>query len=247
MKNFTYYTIIIISAALAVGCGYFTAMQSSSVFSTVLLYIVSIIVCYEISLQMHECGHKIFGMFVGMDVKVKPNKIFSNALGCEISPRHSTDLKPRFIITAVGGLVVNLALLITGIVFCFMPYDIFGEDLAVILVVLRGLMPTSFYVFAINALPVEYESGKTDMLAVVQAVRGDDSWKIAEAILTVQGLVYAGVPLKDVDEDLLLNVPQLPEDDSNFVILTELRYEYYKARGDAKKAEFYKTRYDEIK
>lgn len=247
MKKVIYYTTIILSLALAAVIGYFTAIQSESVSSTVILYIIAIVVCYELSLQSHECGHKFFGIFVGMDVKLKPNKLFSNSLGCEISPRHSTSIKPRFIVTAAGGLIVNLALLITGIVFCFLPVDIFGESTAVVVVILRALVPTSFYILAVNALPLEYESGKTDMLAIVQAVRGDDSWKVAEAVLTVQGMVYRGIPLKDVDEDLLLNVPQLPEDDSNFVILTELRYEYYKARGDRKKADFYKKRYEDIK
>lgn len=247
MKKITYYAILIISLALAAGCGYFTVIQSTSISSTVILYVIALVVCYELALQTHECGHKFFGLFVGMDVRLKPNKLFSNSLGCEISPRHSTSLKPRFIVTATGGLIVNLALLITGIVFCFLPFDIFGESAAVAVVILRALMPTSFYVFAINALPLEYESGKTDMLAIVEAVRGDDTWKVAEAILTVQGLVYRGIPLKDVDEDILMNVPQLPEDDSNFVILTELRYEYYKARGNKEKSDFYKKRYDEIK
>lgn len=247
MKNAIYYTIIIISIALAAWCGYFTVMQAESISQTIILYVVAVVVCYELSLQMHECGHKLFGLFVGMDVRFKPHKFFSGALGCEISPRHSTSLKPRFIITAVGGLVVNLALLATGIVFCVLPFDIFGDTYAVAVVILRALLPTSFYIFAVNALPLEYESGKTDVLAIVQAVRGDDTWKVAEAILTVQGLVYRGIQLKDVDEDILMNVPQLPEDDSNFVILTELRYEYYKARGNAKKAEYYKKRYEELK
>ena len=66
------------------------------------------------------------------------------------------------------------------------------------------------------------------------------------AILRVQGLVNAGVMLKDVDESMLTDVPQLPEDDINFIVLTQLRYEYYLAKGDDVTAEKYLSRFNEL-
>ena len=65
-------------------------------------------------------------------------------------------------------------------------------------------------------------------------------------ILKIQGLVNGGLPLKEVDEALLLDVPQLPEDDLNFIILTQLRYEYYLAKDDDSTAYKYFLRYKDL-
>ena len=56
----------------------------------------------------------------------------------------------------------------------------------------------------------------------------------------------SGTFLKDIDEGLLLDVPQLPEDDINFIILTQLRYEYYLAKGNDSEAYKYFMRYQQL-
>jgi hypothetical protein len=65
-------------------------------------------------------------------------------------------------------------------------------------------------------------------------------------ILRVQGQVNGGKNLADIDESLLFDLPQLPEDDINFIILTQLRYEYYLAKGNDSEAYKYFTRYKDL-
>ncbi len=67
------------------------------------------------------------------------------------------------------------------------------------------------------------------------------------AVLTVQAQVLNGKPIKEVDESLLFSVPQIQEDDPAFISLTELRYEYFKAKGEEEQAEKFKTRFEELK
>jgi hypothetical protein len=66
------------------------------------------------------------------------------------------------------------------------------------------------------------------------------------AILKVQGQVNCGTLLKDIDESWLFDVPQLPEDDINFIILTRLRYEYFIAKDDDKRALEYYNRFNQL-
>jgi hypothetical protein len=55
-----------------------------------------------------------------------------------------------------------------------------------------------------------------------------------------------GTKLEEIDENLLLDLPQLPEDDINFIILTQLRYEYYLAKGNDSEAYKYFARYKDL-
>ncbi len=248
MKKIAFYLTILFSVSLAILGGYLCFLQSNKEQSgtVICLYIVALAIGWYLSLQMHEYGHKLFGIFVGMEVKVSPYKIFSSSLGCEIAPKYAGDMRFRFILTTLGGLIVNALLLAVGIVFFCLPLDIFGGQYVAISIILRCFLPTSFYVLLINGLPFNYDSGKTDALAFIEAVKREDSYLVAEAILNVQGMVNTGVALKDIDEEMLINVPQLPEDDYNFVILTKLRADYYLVKGDKQKAEKYKARYEQL-
>ena len=98
-----------------------------------------------------------------------------------------------------------------------------------------------------NALPADYASGKTDGLVLTELISLDDSSRVMLAVLKVQGLINEGTSLKDVDKSLIFDLPQLPEDDINFIVLTQLRYEYFSAVGNVEEAAKYLTRYEEIK
>ena len=98
-----------------------------------------------------------------------------------------------------------------------------------------------------NAAPVEYRSGKTDGLVLCELIALSDSARVMLAVLRVQGLLNEGTALKDIDKSLLFGLPQLPEDDINFIVLTQLRYEYFSAVGDEEQAKAYLGRYNELK
>lgn len=98
-----------------------------------------------------------------------------------------------------------------------------------------------------NAMPVQFDSGRTDGLVGWELFNNSDSAKVMIAVLTVQAQVLNGKPFEEVDEKLLFEVPQIQEDDINFIALTELRHEYFKAKGDESQAEKYRLRFEELK
>jgi hypothetical protein len=53
--------------------------------------------------------------------------------------------------------------------------------------------------------------------------------------------------MKDLDENILLNVPVIREDDYAFFLLTNMRVEYYEAVGNTEKVTFYINRLQELK
>ncbi|MCD8200639.1 MAG: hypothetical protein LUD47_01020 [Clostridia bacterium] len=245
LKQIYFYAVIVVAVALAVFCGYLTYNQSADYSNrNMIYYVLGVLICWYMSLQMHEAGHKFFGLFCGIDVRMRATRFFSSSIGCEISPRYELkDYRKSFLITTSGGLAVNLVLLAAGIVFTCIPIANFG-NYYVLNVLLRPLLPTSLYIFCINAVPCMYKDGRTDGLAMLEAIRRDDCYQVAEAIMKVQGFVNTGIELRYVGEASLMKVPQIQEDDPYFIILTELRAEYYKAIGNTKKHAFYQRRYE---
>lgn len=200
-------------------------------------YIVLLAVCAVIAELLHEGGHYIVGAIAKMGVRL-PQLRFFRSSSVEINPKGVKGLRARFIITAGAGLFFDLILIAVGIVALTVPAvtPIYG-----------AFLPYAAYAFIVNAAPLEYSGGKTDGLAIVEALSKSDSSKVMFAVLKVQGLINSGVALKDVDENILTDVPQVQEDDINFIILTQLRYEYYLAKGDQEKAQKYLSRFNDIK
>lgn len=189
---------------------------------------------------LHELGHVIFGAFSKIHAKISRDSIlvFFKPSSCEIIPRTDKNVKSRLIATASGGLIVNLV---------FLTFGLLAIAVNAIPTYLAMVVPASFYLFVINITPVETDSGKTDGLLIAEIIKEEDSAKVMLAVLTVQAQILKGKPVEDVDEKLLFNLPQIQEDDPAFISLTELRYEYYNAKGDSENAEKYKARFEQLK
>ena len=86
----------------------------------------------------------------------------------------------------------------------------------------------------------------TDGRILSELIRNTDEAKVMLAVLTVQALVLNGKPINEVDEALLFDLPVIMEDDPAFISLTELRYEYFSAKGEEEKAKQYKQRFEEL-
>ena len=96
-------------------------------------------------------------------------------------------------------------------------------------------------------MPFDFDNGKTDGRIVAELIKLTDSAKVTLAVLTVQAQILQGKKIEEIDENLLFGVPQIAEDDLSFISLTELRYEFFKAKGDSENAEKWKTRFEELK
>lgn len=191
---------------------------------------------FPVSSLLHELGHMLFGACVKL--RAVPKFRLFGPSSCKIKPYTDENLKCKLIVTTCGGLALNFIFIILGIITLCVP---------AMPVWLSALMPASFYLFALNALPLQFESGKTDGLVLLELIKNDDTAKVLLAVMTVQAQVLKGKPIEDVDEDLLFSVPQIAEDDQAFIALTELRYEYYEAKGEELLAQKYKLRFEELK
>jgi hypothetical protein len=241
MKNKLIYGIIIaISLALAVYCGYVFCTQlyieDGGLPALIGVYIVSVAVSIVVIDVLHECGHFIIGNCLSMGVKMPKIKPLSSS-SVDINPKGDKHIKMRMLITTLSGSLFPFLCIILGILALAVPS---------VSLVFCVLLPFSFYHFAINILPMELNSGKTDGMVAWEIITNKPTAQVMLAILRVQGSLRKGKKLEEVDESLILDLPQLQEDDINFIILTQLRYEYYLAKGDDSNAYKYFNRYKDL-
>lgn len=146
-------------------------------------------------------------------------------------------MKARMIVTTGAGLFFELLVILLGVISLCVP---------TVFVFFCVLLPYALYSFIVNVAPVEYASGKTDGLVLFELIANKPTAHVLLAILEIQGSVHGGKLMSELDEGMFLDVPQLPEDDINFIILTQLRYEYYLAKGNDSEAYKYFCRYRDL-
>lgn len=238
MKRFAFILNCIISLALAAVCAYVCTVDGAfkSLPDSFAVLFVVFFVSIPLSSVLHELGH----MACGASVKIYtiPHFKLYTSSSVKLKPKTDKNLKPKVIFTALGGLIVNLLCIILGIV---------ALCVSAVPAELSGILPFSFYLFTLNALPFVYFDGKTDGLIVYDIIKNTDEAKVMLAVLTVQAQVLNGKAIEEVDEALLFSVPQIQEDDESFIALTQLRSEYYTAKGDEEKAQKYKQRFEDLK
>lgn len=195
----------------------------------------AMLVALPFSSLLHELGHMLCGAMC--KIKAVPKfKLFGSS-SCKIIPKTDKILRRKIMFTACGGLIINALLFIFGIVALYV--DIIPVWLAL-------LVPSNVYLYIMNAMPVEFND-KTDGRIFWELLSLNDNAKVMLAVLTVQAQVLKGKPIAEVDEQLLFGVPQIIESEQSFIALTELRYEYFKAKGETAQAEKYKARFEELK
>ena len=197
---------------------------------------VAMIVAIPLASLLHELGHMLFGAMSG--IKSKPHFNILGSSSCSLIPKKDDKIKARVLLTAYGGVTVNLLVVIVcGALI----------SLGVAPVWLSVLIPANAYICALNFIPAHYFSGKSDGLLIVEVMDERDEGKVLLAVLTVQAQILNGKPVEEVDESLLFDLPQIREDDQSFIALTELRYEYMKAKGNDTEAQKYKERFEQLK
>ena len=242
MKLIWSIAVKIASFALLAYCGIRVIFDSSWIYAVVAGFIM--VISCPLSAILHELGHMLFGMAV--KIRAVPDKHFLkntflnwwDSSSCKIIPKTDTGLRARIIITAIGGSAVNFIFIILGIIALCVPS---------VPTWLCALLPASFHLLALNALPFSYDGGKSDGEIVIQLIKNGDEAKVMLAVLTVQAQVLNGKPIGEVDEKLLFDLPQIREDDISFISLCELRAEYFTAKGEAVNAEKWRNRFEQLK
>ena len=203
----------------------------------ILIYLLACLLFFPVAALLHEAGHLVFGGISGMRVKLGRPRVFAPS-SCTVMPRRSGKMRRRFIVTALGGLAVNLLTAAVGMGLLFAG----GAALY-----FSFLAPASFYLFMINVLPAEYAGGGTDMLLAMRAAKNTAEWQVLARVLDIQGMVAEGRALADIDEDYFFSVPQIAEDESAFIMLVSLRADYYNAKGDGANAAKWEERREELR
>ncbi|MDE6585775.1 MAG: TMEM106 family protein [Clostridia bacterium] len=181
---------------------------------------------------LHELGHMLFGAI--FKIKTVPKFSLFGSSCVRLIPKTDERLRPKLFFTAAGGLAVNLIIIFIS----SMP--LYYSGLPTWLCV---FLPSSVYLYILNDVPAK----NTDGLVCNNLLYNNDEGKVMVAVLTVQAQVLNGKPIGEVDESLLFDLPQIEEDDQSFIALTELRYEYCKAKGEEERAQAYKDRFDELR
>ena len=196
----------------------------------------AMIVAIPLASLLHELGHMLFGAICG--IKTKPHFSLFGSSSCALMPKKEDKIKERATFTAYGGIAVNFLILIVCVVLM---------NLDIVPVWLSFLIPANAYICILNLMPVHLPSGKTDGLVLIEINNDRDEGIVLIAVLTVQAQVLNGKPIEEVDEKLLFDLPQIREDDQSFIALTELRYEYMKAKGNIEQAIKYRQRFEQLK
>ncbi len=241
MKNkLVFWGAVVVSFALAVWCGYVFCtrieIEGAGLESLIPAYIIAVFFGIVFADFVHEGGHLIVGLCCLMGMKLPKFRLFSSS-SVEVSPKGAKAIKLRMLLTTSAGLFFNLLSVILGFLSAVVPS---------IPAMFCVILPYSFYMLVINGVPAEYKSGKTDGLVIWEILSKQPTAEVMLGILKIQGLLNSGVPLKDIDEAMFLDLPQLPDDDINFIILTQLRYEYYLAKDNDSLAYKYFMRYKDL-
>lgn len=197
---------------------------------------VAMIAAIPLSSLLHELGHMLFGAISG--IKTKPHFSLFGSSSCALMPKKDDKIKNRVIFTAYGGIAVNLLIAVVCMLLIYFK---------IAPVWLSFLIPANMYLCMLNIMPAHFTSGKTDGLVISEILNDKDEAKVLLAVLTVQAQILGGKPIEEVDESLLFELPQIREDDQSFIALTELRYEYMKAKGNEEEAQKYKQRFEQLK
>lgn len=233
MKTFAYVFSLVAFAALA---GVYGVACWLEYYTWAILIWCAMIISIPLASLLHEIGHILFGAICG--IKAKPHFSLFGSSSCEIIPKRESNLKARIIITALGGIFVNLFIWVAFIMLI---------EFELLPLWCTFLLPANVYIALLNVIPAHLYSGKTDGLVVNDLLHDNAEAKVMIAVLTVQAQILNGKRIEEVDEKLLFSLPVVREDDPAFISLTELRYEYFKAKGDIQNAEKYKTRLDGLK
>lgn len=208
--------------------------------------LLSLLVCTA----LHELGHVIFGLCCGfrfnsmriglMNIHKKDGKLritFSRlpeslAGSTEMLPKNADKLYSRFLVTISGGLIFSFVVLAGACVVLFLyPIVPFAAYIFA-----GTALPFAFHIFFYNILPFNDDDLDTDGGMLRGLLKREPSYLTAVNILAIEGYLYQGKTPAEIDRELYFGLPQLPEDDLNFIVLTSYRFMYDLDSGDVESA-----------
>lgn len=190
----------------------------------------------------HELGHLIFGALCGfrfISVHIGPLKIYrkGNKISCafykmssdvagvaEMVPERTDGLRRKTALFICGGLLFSL-LFFAGTA---VALGLFRSIPVWVYLLVCTSLPYAFYLFFRNLIPFE----GTDGAFLFGLLKREDSSAVALDLLAIESFLYRGYTPSEIPAEYFFSLPQLPEDDLNFILLTVYRLAYYQDGGD---------------
>ncbi len=209
--------------------------------------LVGLVFSFMLAPLAHELGHLIFAYVTQMEyvyfkafcfrfVRKGGKGKFSfaspfTADETQVLPKQSGSMQKRAAWYAIGGLFLQGFML-----FVFLGGAIICTALSHTRFSLWGSIPYFVYLFLLNVAPLEYDSGKTDMLVYRGIKKGAPAEKNMLAAMEIQGCLYEGKSFTEIPEAYFFDQPQLCEDEPLFAVMLDLRYRYYLEKNQLEKA-----------
>ena len=225
-----------------------TKMNVSSVWSIILAMFVGVIIAGIVTTFFHELGHLIGGKLNGFDFVsmtvlffkweiVRGKVLFSftglkNELGyTQMVSKSTKNLAKRYKNMTFFAILFTLIPTFIGAIPLFLkalPLWVYS--------LLVTLLPMGVFSILDNGLPTSSMGVKNDGAIIYGLNKMDDSSKVLVNLLAIQTEMYNGKTPSEIDPSLYFDLPQLREDDINFFLLLNARYNYYLDKGDFENA-----------
>ena len=210
----------------------------------ILYYAIGAIISIFLFTLFHELGHKIAGQtngfkclfmqvwfFAWVKNGSKTNFKFAFLLGqagkTDLVNTKLNDISKRYKRTIWGALLMSFIPLLLGISCLFVS----GLPDFVLCIWIM-LLPIGAYSLLDNFLPMIYDGVKNDGAVLLGLNKKDDDSKVLVNLLAIQAELYSGKTPSEIDEKLYFDVPQLAEDQTNYFLLLNARYNYYLDKED---------------
>ncbi|MBR2384419.1 MAG: M50 family metallopeptidase, partial [Clostridia bacterium] len=218
-------------------------------YATMGLLLAGVAISGFLNTLVHEFGHIIIGKMNGFSLisftvwffnwkKVNKKLKFSfvmmgdEAGYTEMLSTSVDNLSKRFRRLSLGGIFASFIMLIIGVVIVclisFLPYEVFC--------IFSTLLPISAYYFLGSLLPSSADGVLNDGGVALGIKKNLPSAQVIVSTLAIQCQLFSGKTPSEIEEKYYFQVPQLPEDDINFIVLLHYRYMYFLDKEDFEKA-----------
>ena len=107
-------------------------------------------------------------------------------------------------------------------------------------------LPIGAYFFFGSVLPASSYGARNDGAVLYGLKKKDDESIVTLSLLAFQAEMYVGKSPAEIEEKILFELPQLPEDSLTFLMLLNARYMYYVDKEDYENAKKVSQRLDSV-
>lgn len=189
----------------------------------------------------HELGHIVIGLLCGFrfnsmrigfvqifkdegKLRIAAKRLPESLAGAtEMLPKNAENLHAKYLAVVCGGLAFSLLFLASA----ELVLDFYKSIPFAVYALVCTSLPYAFHLFFYNVLPFNDDNLDTDGAMLRGLIKKEPSYLTAVNILAIEAYLYQGLTPSEIDKDLYFGAPQLPEDDFNFILLTNYRLSYY--------------------